>query len=260
VGVPLRSVAGSVPRRLPHGEVVTRQGDAVTSLFLVTAGAVRLSAVTDRGREVVVGILGPGDVFGEVGLLGGPSPVEARAIGSAEVVALPLEDLRELLVRHPATAEELLRLIAARLHRTSGVLRDALAADLRTRISRRLHDLAREHGAPEPGGIRLRVPLTQEDLARMVGASREAVNRTLGSLAARGLVRTDGRTVVIPDPEALGERVSPIPGASPGCTRRTGAPSRGPAARSARTIAAPSARTGSPRPSSSAPRGPLPPA
>lgn len=203
MGVPLRSVAGAVPRRLPHGEVVTRQGDPVASLFLVTAGAVRLSAVTVRGREVVVGLLGPGDVFGEVGLLGGPSPVEARAIGAAEVVALPLETLRDLVSRHPATAEELLRLIAHRLHRTSGALRDALAGDVRTRVSRRLHDLAREHGAAEADGVRLTLPLTQEELGRMVGATRETVNRTLGSLAAHGLVRTDGRVVVIPDPDAL---------------------------------------------------------
>lgn len=208
MGVPLQ-IAGAVPRRLPHGEVITRQGDAVTSLCLVTAGAVRLSAVTVRGREVVVGILGPGDVFGEVGLLGGPSPVEARAVGTAEIVALPLATLRDLLSRNPATAEELLRMIATRLHRTSGVLRDALAGDLRTRLLRRLHELACQHGAPEVDGVRLRVPLTQEELARMVGASREAVNRTLGSLTARGLVRTNGRVVLIPDPEALEIEAAP---------------------------------------------------
>lgn len=203
MGVPLRTVGSGVPRRLPHGEVITRQGDAVTSLFLVTAGAVRLSAVTTRGREVVVALLGPGDIFGEVGLLGGCSPVEARAIGEAEIVALPIGTLRDLIDRHPATAEELLRLIAARLHRTSGALRDALDGDLRTRLSRRLHDLAREHGAPEADGIRLRVPLTQEELARMVGATREAVNRTLGSLADRGLLLRSGGSIVIRDPEAL---------------------------------------------------------
>lgn len=203
MGVPLRTVGSGVPRRLPHGEVITRQGDAVTSLFLVTAGAVRLSAVSTRGREVVVALLGPGDVFGEVGLLGGPSPVEARAMGEAVVVALPLETLRDLIARHPATAEELLRLIASRLHRTSGVLRDALAGDLRTRLSRRLHELAREHGAPEEeGGVRLRVPLTQEELGRMVGATREAVNRTLGALAEHGVRVRDGE-IVIRDPDAL---------------------------------------------------------
>ena len=203
VGAPLRTVAGTLPRRFPHGEVITRQGEPVTSLFLVTEGIVRLSAVSGRGREVVVGLLGPGDVFGEAGLLGGTSPVEARAVGSARVVAMPLDTLRDLLGRHPETAEQLLRMIAARLHRTSGVLREALTGDLRTRVSGRLRDLAREHGWAAADGVRLRVPLTQTELARMVGASREAVNRMLGSLVDQGLVRTDGGMVVIPDPHAL---------------------------------------------------------
>lgn len=198
------------PRRLPHGEVVVRQGDPATCLFLVTAGVVRLSSVTRDGREVVVALLGGGDVFGECALLGQSSPVEARAVGQTDVVAIPVPVLRDVLERHPATAEQLLRLVASRLHRTSRALEEALAGDVSTRVSHRLRDLAEEHGTPSREGVTIRVPITQEELARMVGASREAVNRTLGGLAARGLVRTHGRTVVIPDLAALdAEPVSP---------------------------------------------------
>ena len=106
--------AGVAPRRYRHGDVVVGQGQAVTCLRLVVSGAVRLSAVVPSGREVVVGLLGAGDVFGELALLGGgPSPVEARAVGSeTRIVALPLEALREVVRRAPASAEELLRLPA----------------------------------------------------------------------------------------------------------------------------------------------------
>lgn len=203
VGVPAWTVTTGMPRRLPHGEVITRQGDTVSSLFLVTSGAVRLSTVTAGGRELVVGLLGPGDLFGEIGLLGGGSPVEARAVGETKVVVLPVALILDLIDRCPAIGRELLRMVAARLHRTSRALEDALAADLATRVSRRLRELVDGHGAPSIDGVRLRVPLTQEELARMVGASREAVNRTLGSLAARGVVRRSGRTFVITDPDAL---------------------------------------------------------
>ncbi|MEX2202884.1 MAG: Crp/Fnr family transcriptional regulator [Actinomycetota bacterium] len=197
-----RTVAGT-PRRLPHGEVVIRQGDPVACLFFVTQGAVRLSAVTREGREVVVAILGAGEVFGECALLGSPSPVEARVVGRTDVVAMPVPLLRDVLERHPATAEELLRLVASRLHRTARALGETLASDVPTRLSHRLRDLAEEHGAPAADGVQIQVPITQEELARMVGASREAVNRTLGSFIAHGLVRRRGRTVVIPDPSAL---------------------------------------------------------
>jgi CRP-like cAMP-binding protein len=176
----------------------------------VTSGAVRLSAVTNEGREIVVGLLGPGDLFGESALLDRPSPVDARVVDVADVVVLPLDHVREVLRVSPVTAEELLRLVASRLHRTSRALEETLAGDLRTRISTRLHDLASAHGVREPGGVRISVPLTREELGRMVGASREAVSRTMGQLSAHGLVRTEGRTVVIPDPEALpARRASP---------------------------------------------------
>lgn len=203
MGVPAVALVAGTPRRLPHGSVVVRQGDVATCLFLVTEGAFRLSSVTATGREAVVALLGPGDVFGEAALLGDASPVEARAIGRSEVVTLALPVLREVIDRHSAIAEQMLRLIAARLHRTSRALEEALVGDVATRVSSRLRDLAESHGVQSADGVRIRVPLTQDELALMVGASREAVNRTLVALAARGLVRSKDRTVVISDPAAL---------------------------------------------------------
>jgi CRP/FNR family cyclic AMP-dependent transcriptional regulator len=187
-----------------------RQGDSAACLYLVTAGVVRLSSVRRDGREIVVALLGCGEIFGECALLGRCSPVEARAVGQTDVVAIQVPVLRDVLERHPATAEQLLRLVASRLHRTSRALEEALAGDVPTRVSHRLRDLAEEHGTPSREGVTIRVPITQEELGRMVGASREAVNRTLGGLAARGLVRSHGGVVVIPDPDALdAEPVAP---------------------------------------------------
>jgi CRP/FNR family transcriptional regulator len=192
------------PRRFGHGEVIVRQGEPAACLHLVSAGAVRLAAVTPGGREVVVALLGPGDVFGEMALLGGgPSPVEARAAGDAAVVTLPVGSLRAVLERAPETAEELLRLVAARLHRTEAALEEALVHDVPSRVSLRLRELARSHGTPGAEGVRLPPRLTQEELARMVGASRESVNRSLTSLTARGLLRVKDHRYVLPDPEAL---------------------------------------------------------
>jgi CRP/FNR family transcriptional regulator, cyclic AMP receptor protein len=204
------------PRRYVHGEVIAHQGEPVTALSLVTAGVVRLSAVTSNGREVVVGLVGAGQLFGESSLLGvdEPSPVEARAVGTAVVVELPGSTLSAMFERSPAMAGQIARFIAARLHRTSEALQDALTQDVTSRISLRLRELARDHGRPGPGGVHIRIPLTQEELARMVGASREAVNRALAKLAQGGLVRTENRWVIVPDPERL-ERVADGAGHGP---------------------------------------------
>jgi CRP/FNR family transcriptional regulator, cyclic AMP receptor protein len=190
-------------RRLPHGAVITRQGATVSSLFLVISGAVRLSAVTVSGREVVVGLLSRGDLFGEAALLGDPSQVRAQAVGPTMVLAMPIASLRSLLGCNPATAEQLLRMIASRLHRTSAALEDALTAGVPGRVAGRLRELAEHHGVPGPSGIRLGVPLTQDELARMVGASRESVNRTVSALSARGVVRSRSGRMTIADPGAL---------------------------------------------------------
>jgi CRP-like cAMP-binding protein len=204
--------AAGAPRRYEHGDIVVRQGETVTCLRLVTGGVIRLSTVAPSGREVVVGLLAAGDVFGELALLGGgPSPVEARAIGdSTSVVVITLGALRAVLERTPATAEELLRLIAARLHHTASALEEALAHDVATRVSLRLRHLARSHGTAGASGVRLPVPLTQEELARMVGTTRESVNRCLAGLTARGLLRIEDRRYVLPDPEALAPTLSEV--------------------------------------------------
>jgi CRP/FNR family transcriptional regulator len=203
VGVPHGIAAAGTPRRLPHGATVVRQGQLNSSLFLVTEGAIRLSSVTREGREVVVGVLGRGDLFGEDALLDVASPVDARVVGWAEVVALPIDHLRHAVEHGPWAAEQIFRLVATRLHRTSKALEDALTCDVPGRLTRRLLDLANAHGAHTPDGVVIRVPITQDELARMVGAARETVNRTLGHLSARGLVYARAGTVLIPDPAAL---------------------------------------------------------
>lgn len=208
MGVALGPMADGVTRRFPHGEVIVRQGEDVRSLFLVTEGAVRLASVTRAGREAVVALLGIGDLFGESALLGQPSPVQARATGRTEVVALHVSCINAIVRRQPGTAEQLLRLVAGRLHRTRAALEEALACDVQGRVAGRLRDLASDHGVREADGVRLTVPITQEELARMVGVARETVNRTVGTLAARGLVSSGAGTMVIRDPEALEAELS----------------------------------------------------
>jgi CRP/FNR family transcriptional regulator, cyclic AMP receptor protein len=199
----LASAPAGSPRRLPHDAVIVRQGDPAARLYLLEQGAVRLSRVTVEGREVVIGVLSGGEVFGETALLGGPSPVEARTIGPSLVVGIDVERLPDLLQRSPRAGLALVRQLAARIHRTERVLGDALTTDLSTMISRRLRDLAEARGSASPATGGIAVAVTQEELARMVGASREAVNRSLRTLAARDLVRTHRRALVIPDLEAL---------------------------------------------------------
>ena len=132
---------------------------------------------------------------------GGPSPVEARALQGSKLLAVPVAGIDAVVDRNPATATELLRLIAARLHRTSEALEEALLLDVGSRVARRLARLASDGGERGPGGVV--VAITQEELARMAGTSRESVNRALAALSARGLVRTGGGQITVLDVKGL---------------------------------------------------------
>ena len=159
--------AAAAPRRYADGAVITRLGEPVAAPALVERGLARASVLAEDGREAIVALLGPGDVFDECALLEPPrSPVEIRALGDTTIRRLGLR---------PSPLEVAL---ARRLRAATGLLEEAMLHDVRSRLLRRLQDLAARRASG------LRVPLTQEELGRMVGATRETVNRALRDLAS----------------------------------------------------------------------------
>ena len=159
------------------GAVVVRQGEVVGRPLVVVAGALRESCLSREGRELVLGVLGPGDLVT-------PSPCAAAR---STIRAIRVSRLRE------AVSHEMVRLLATREERSLELACDLAWLDVTDRLERRLEDLAARFGRPGPGGELIDVFLTQGDLAGLVGASRERVNRALGTLARRGRIRLAGR-------------------------------------------------------------------
>jgi CRP/FNR family cyclic AMP-dependent transcriptional regulator len=175
-----RSPGADAPRRYADGATITRQGDHVVRPGLIERGLVRLSAVSADGREIVLGLLGPGDVLDECALLDEPSTVSASVVHEATIRRIGGGTSAD------ADAVQLASALARRLRTTTELLEEAMLHDVRTRLLRRLQDLATGRHA----GIRL--PLTQDELGRMIGASRETVNRALRELAGRGALLAGG--------------------------------------------------------------------
>ena len=179
MSVRVRPDSQPLPLRLilrQRGELI-RQGGFGDGLWLVHSGALRAAAVTDAGRELVVDVLGPGDVAGEPP--GVASPVSVRALRPCRLSSIP-----------PRAAADVL---AARAHRAAALAGDLAWLSVRMRVARRLEDLAERFGRPVDDGRLILLPLTQDEIAAIAGTSRESVNRALRSLVAMGTIRIAAR-------------------------------------------------------------------
>lgn len=191
-------------RQFARGEVVFHQHDPADTLHLVVKGRFAVRVTTPLGDTAVLAVLGPGEMFGELALLGeagtATRSATVAALEAGETRSVHQLDFDRLRREHPSTAEVLIQILAGQVRRLSGQLLDALYVSAEKRVRRRLLDLDGVYG---PGAA---IPLTQEDLASLAGTSRATVNRVLREEESRGAVELGrGRTTVL-DPDALARR------------------------------------------------------
>ncbi len=192
---------------LKRGDVLFNEGDDGSQLYVVTEGKVKLGRTSADGRENLLAILGPGQMFGELSFFDpGPRSATATAVTDVELKSLSHEALSPVLETHSDVALALLHQLAGRLRRTNEVVGDLVFSDVPGRVAKALLDLASRFGRQADDGVHVNHDLTQEELAQLVGASRETVNKALADFASRGWMRLEPRSVVILDPERLQRR------------------------------------------------------
>lgn len=192
-------------RRFRHGEVIFHLGDPGDALFLIVSGAVKISLPTEEGGEAILATLRAGDVFGELALLdGAPRSASAVAMVPTECLVLSRARFEELVEGVPAIRAALFRTLAAEIRRLTEQVADLHFLDIPGRLAARLLRLGEEIGVRQPdGSIRLDGRITQGELAAMIGATRQTVNRFLGTFAAEGLIRLEREAIVVVDPTGL---------------------------------------------------------
>jgi len=193
--------------KVSKGNTLFKEGDAGDQLFVVVEGKLKLGTSSVDGRENLLSILGPGEMFGELSLFDpGPRTATATAVTDARVLGLAHDQVIGLVTRHPQVSLHLLARLAQRLRRTNEVLADLVFSDVPGRVAKALMDLGSRFGVQKDDGLHVNHDLTQEELAQLVGASRETVNKALADFAGRGWVRLEPRAVVVLDYERLSKR------------------------------------------------------
>ncbi len=192
---------------MERGDVLFHEGDPGDTLYVIAEGKIKLGRTSPDGRENLVAILGPGEMFGELSLFDpGPRTMTATAVAEAQLLVLRNESLTAVLTGRPGVATALLAALAQRLRRTNEHLADLVFTDVPGRVAKALLDLSERFGRPVEGGLMVSHDLTQEELAQLVGASRETVNKALADFATRGWLRLEARAVLLQDVERLRRR------------------------------------------------------
>jgi CRP-like cAMP-binding protein len=197
-------LAQAVVRRVARNALILRRGDASTGAIVVVSGRVRVGMTSEDGREMALGVLGPGEILGEMSMLDN-ADVSADVTALEDCVLLVIDRARFLRLLRASSdlCLRLMEVLCRRLRRSNATLEDMALLDLQARLGRLLLRLAADYGSAGGRGTRIDVRLSQKDLSTIVGGSREKVNRQLRQWEQDGAIAKDGGRLVILRPEAL---------------------------------------------------------
>ena len=186
----------------PRGSVILFEHDPGDSLFVVRQGAVKVVLIGEDGREVILGVLGVGEHFGELSLIDDqPRSAHVIAMEDSHLLVLRREDFRRRVESSPAVAWSLITELSRRLRRADEKIGGLVLLDVPGRIARLLLDLA---GASETAVIEK--SLTHQTIAQMIGASRETVSRAMKDFQEANWVTIERRRITLADRPALEQR------------------------------------------------------
>lgn len=206
-------------RRFPAGSPVYLPSDQSRAVLLLVAGRVKICHLTPEGKELILALIEPGELFGELALLDPGARQElAETVEASTLVSLPGEALARLLEKHSELSLGITRLVGLRRRRIEQRLKSLVFQPHRSRLIHLLLELAERYGRRTPEGLLIDLRLSQQNLAAIIGSSRESVTLGLGELVAEGLLQRQGRRLIVVDLGALAAAAGEAPPAGLGPT------------------------------------------
>jgi CRP/FNR family transcriptional regulator len=193
----------AVPRSFPAGTRVFHEGDDSDACYIVKNGSFRVTREHSDGRAITLATLGPGEIFGELAMLDGDQrSASAEALTDGDLLALPANDVRGLLARHPEISLKLVAGLVRRLRAANVRLSRQSFQTVPSRVAGILAQLSREAQNGDEAE-EVTINMNQTDLAQLAGTSRESVSRFLAELVRAGVVRSGRGRVTVLDPSKL---------------------------------------------------------
>lgn len=197
-------LAYSRVERYPAGEEIYAKGSPGQSMMVVLRGTAKMSSVSLDGKEIVLNIMYPGEIFGEIAILDGKErSADAVAMTDCDVLVVNRRDLLPMLEKHADICMILLIILCQRLRQTSEQVEDILFRHLEARIAKALLHLAEVAGLGSIRGLSVDLHISQRELANIAGGSRESVNKHLQIWQRAGLIDLSKGSILIRDIAAI---------------------------------------------------------
>lgn len=191
-------IAVATRRKFSKDSVIFFEHDPGDSLFMILSGRVKVTILSDDGREIILSVLGDKDFFGEMSLLDNePRSATAIAMEDTEVVILHQKEFLSIVERRPRILVLLLAVLSSRLMKANHQIGSLALLDVYGRVASVLLDMAKESGVRlKDGRVCFRRP-THQEIANMIGATRETVSRMISDLHRQGYIEISGKNVII---------------------------------------------------------------
>ena len=187
------------------GERIYQFGDLADRVYILKSGRIKVTRASSAGKEFILYFISPGEIFGELAITGKELRTgTATVLEDAFICTIDRQHFEAFMLRHPEVSLNVSRVIGRRKDRTERRVLDLISKDVRTRLADTLAELATDYGTREERGVRIDLRLTQSDLAQLVGSTRETTSTVFNEFRRAGLLASEGRTIWVLDPEALG--------------------------------------------------------
>ena len=187
-------------RSFSAGDTIFLMGDPGDSMMAVLTGTVRISAPSPDGKEIVLGLIQPGEFFGELALLDGMErSADARAMTNSTLAILNRRDVLRFLEQHPNAWSSMVEVLCERLRRTTVQITEVALLELPVRLAKAMLRLAGVVEGAAAKSANYQVKLSQRELGNIVGATRESVNKCMREWQRSGTIRIDGNSIMILD-------------------------------------------------------------
>lgn len=188
----------TIRKSYPKDTILVQENESGDTMYMILSGKVKVSNVGPDGKEVILSVLGPGEIFGEMSLLDDePRSANVTAIEATEMLQLRRRDFLPLFEGNVEMLTKLLATLSRRLRHANAQIRSLALLDVLGRIAKLLLELADKDGRKLlDGSVVFRRP-THQEIASMVGTSRETVSRMIGELARDGYIKISGKDIII---------------------------------------------------------------